>query len=155
MKKKRTQSFSSSVILNFEIYLNDIKNVSPGTIKNYRADIRHFFSWLNSKKGQEKEKRLFFFKKFKKNQSKDKIVSRITPLLLSEYKNFLLANKNAKSTVNRKLATLRIFCQFCYNTGLLEQNPAQNLTNLTVKRSKEKEIHDLVSKFGWSHKYEK
>lgn len=148
MEKKKNQNSNFPVILNFEIYLNDIKNVSPGTIKNYRADLRHFFSWLKPKKLQQRKQRLFFFKKSKNKQAKDEIVSQITPQLLSEYKNFLLANKSAKSTVNRKLATLRTFCQFCYNTGLLEQSPAQNLTNLSVKRSKEKEIHDLVSKFG-------
>jgi len=112
------------IIKFFEIYLKTTKGLKALTIKNYRADLRHFLSWLPLK------------------------LENLTPNHLEDYKKYLLTNKMAKSTINRKLATVRSFCQFCTNKGLLKQNPAHNLTNSPFLRSEDKKIHDLVSKFG-------
>ncbi|MFH1601461.1 MAG: site-specific integrase [Candidatus Shapirobacteria bacterium] len=117
-----------SVSRSFEIYLKDTKGLTPLTIKNYRADLRDFCSFLTQ------------------NQHID--LRLVTPSVLESYRIYLLANKLAKSTINRRLATVRTFCQFSYDQGWLEQNPASSINNLSVNRTKEKEIHDLVSKFG-------
>ena len=144
MKKKEP------ILSLFKIYLTDTKKVKPNTVKNYLGDLRHFLSWLRFKTIQKRSRRLFFFKK--KPQER-KIIKEITPSALSEYKNFLLANKTAKSTINRKLAAIRVFCQFCYDNGLLEQNPAINLTNLSAQ-NENKEIDRIVSRFGsWLKKH--
>lgn len=126
------------LVENFRLYLNESKKLSQTTVKNYLSDLRHFLSFL-------KLKSLSWGKPPPNSQQ---IPSLITPSLLKEYRNYFLANNIAKSTANRKLATVRLFCQFCYNKGLLEQNFAQNLKNIPLFSSREKKINDLVSKFG-------
>ncbi|MBL7078304.1 site-specific integrase [Candidatus Shapirobacteria bacterium] len=122
---------SQNITVSFENYLKDTKGLKDQTIKNYRADLRHFLLWLEQKAGQ--------------NPLNLKL---LTPGILENYKEYLLANKMAKNTINRKLATTRTFCQFCYNRGLLEQDLTSGVNNLPVTQSEDKKIHDLVSKFG-------
>jgi len=116
-----------TLITDFELYLRKTKKVSSSTIKNYRSDLRLFLSWLEKKRVK---------------------IKKITPSLLERYKNYLLTNNIAKNTLNRKLATVRVFCQFCHYNGLFRQNPAQKLANLSAEQPEEKKVHDLVSKFG-------
>lgn len=123
------------IISAFENHLKDAKGLKDQTIKNYRADLRHFLSWLTLKLRSEGKNEALYLES-------------LTLEHLQEYKNHLLANKMAKSTINRKLATTRTFCQFCYNQGLLGQDFTHQLNNLPVLRSEDKKIHDLVSKFG-------
>jgi len=115
---------NENLVIRFRKHLIKSKGVSPATVKNYLADLRHFLSWL------------------------DNSPSSITSKKIREYKNFLLTKKHAKSTINRKLSTLRVFCQFGQQNGVIRKNLSEDLPNLSVKRSSEKEIHDLISKFG-------
>jgi len=133
------------ILPRFKLYLIDTKGVNNTTVKNYLSDCRHFFSWLTLKLAAENK---IFLKKDHFLANFEQGVEFLTSQRFEEYKNYLLANNIAKSTINRRLATLRVFCQFCHNSGLLEQNPARNLTNLPVSQSTEKKIQDLVSKFG-------
>jgi len=121
----------NQLIDNFRHYLTDTKQVSQSTVKNYLSDLRHFLFWYTS---------CFPSKPFE--------VKKIDFTLLSNYKSHLLSQETAKSTTNRRLATLRVFCQYCHNSGLLEHSPASKLTNLPVTSSQEKKISDLVSRFG-------
>ena len=115
----------------FKKYLIDIRKVSKTTLKNYFSDFRHFSSWLSYN-----------------NDPNLNILDKIDDQILGEYKQFLLSQKSAKSTVNRRLATLRVFCQFCFENKFVSRNYAQGISGLTTARSTDKKIHDLVSRFG-------
>ncbi len=134
-----------NLLTTFKTYLKTSKDVNEITVKNYLVDIRHLFSWLTFKLAAENKISLATKSILENLEEKIKF---LTPRLLEEYKTYLLANNIAKSTINRRLASVRIFCQFCQNNGLLEQNPGENLTNLPVFKTAEKKIQDLVSKFG-------
>ncbi len=124
-----------NIINAFENHLKDTKGLKKSSIKNYRVDLRNFLSWLTLKlKSEGKNEELY--------------LENLTLQHLQNYKKHLLANKMAKSTINRRLATTRAFCQFCYNSDLLEQNPVTKINNLSTSRSEDKKVHDLVSKFG-------
>jgi len=123
------------IISAFENHLKDTKGLKKQSIKNYRADLRNFLSWLTLKLRSEGKNEALY-------------LENLTLEHLQEYKNHLLTQKLAKSTVNRRLATTRTFCQFCYNSGMLEQNLGLKVNNLPHSRSQSKKVHDLVSKFG-------
>ncbi len=137
-----TASFSiKELLIVFRQHLEH-KKAKPVTVKNYLSDLRHFLGWTELELAAQSHNPLSL-------RSKNTIpISKISPALLQRYKTYLLANKIAKSTVNRRLATVRQFCQFCYDNGLSRQNPAQNLTNFAPRNSRDKEIHDLASQFG-------
>jgi len=126
----------------FELYLSNTKRLSSRSVKNYLSDWHHFWQWLT----------LVLTSRNKiKNQnwtSADLIINSITPSILNRYKIYLSTNNIAKSTVKRRLATVRIFCQFCLDQQWLKQNPALGLKNPSPIEPKEKEINDLLSKFG-------
>jgi len=122
----------------FKIYLSKVRKVNPRTIKNYLSDFRHFWQWLKLK-SLAKENQVL---------SPLLIITKIDFSVLENYKKYLSANKIAKSTTKRRLATIRVFCQFCLNQHWITKNPALGLTNPTNTTPKEKEINDLISKFG-------
>ena len=123
----------------FKLYLSKIRKVNPITIKNYLSDFRHFWQWLKLKTLADENQ----------TPSPLLIVAKIDSQILENYKKYLSANKIAKSTVKRRLSTVRVFCQFCLNQRLVNRNPALGLTNPIKKIDrKEKEINDLISQFG-------
>ncbi len=123
-----------------EVFKNHLKNkgLSLITIRNYTSDLNHFLIWL------------------KKTESKTapslraslEEIKRINFQTIEEYKKVICSQDMAKSTINRRLATLRLFCQFCSDKGLLERDPALRINNLPVAKTMDKKINDLVSKFG-------
>jgi len=119
----------------FKLYLSTTRGLAARTVKNYLSDFRHFWGWLILTTQTPIE-------------PKDNLIARITPSLLSRYKSYLLTNDIAKSTVKRRLATVRIFCQFCLDQRWLKQNPALKLENPPSADAGEKEIHRLLSQFG-------
>lgn len=119
----------------FSQYLLEIRKSSPNTVKNYLSDLRHFFSWANSETS------------FEKNQKTGFQVNKITPQLLTKYQKHLLTESIAKSTQKRRLATIRVFCQFCLKQGFLAQNPATELDNYSKTSSKDNVINISLAKF--------
>jgi site-specific recombinase XerD len=115
----------------FKAYLQDTRKVSKLTTKNYLSDLRFFTSWLSDS-----------------NTLNLDLISSIDKKTLLNYKQFLLSKKSAKSTTNRRLASLRVFCQFCFVNNLLAKNYAQTISGLPEVKPTDKKIHDLVSKFG-------
>ena len=120
-----------NIIDQFSEYLTTNRKVSSVTLKNYLSDLRHFLSWLSHNEDANLN-----------------ILEKINNQILGKYKSFLLSQKSAKSTINRRLATLRIFCQFCFENKLLSKNYTQSISNFPTVKSTDKKIHDLVSKFG-------
>jgi len=132
----------------FKTYLTVTKKLTPVTIKNYLSDLRHFLVWLEQNTPSNTKKVFVALPEMPNGKNGKCEMLNITSFTLLDYKNYLFAQKAAKSSINRRLAALRVFCQFCSDRGLLEQNPASDLANLSVERSEEQKINDLVSGFG-------
>jgi site-specific recombinase XerD/cytoskeletal protein CcmA (bactofilin family) len=105
----------------FNAWLSDQK-VSPNTLKNYLADIRNFFSWI------EKITRLqitantlpqiFCLESIQKYQSDQVSLFKVPP-----------------STINRRLAALRRFGEFATTVSLIDKNTAASITNITLPQT--------------------
>ena len=80
------------------------KNASPHTISSYRRDLLQLACFLEEKKVKLKE---------------------IDNIVLRGFLAVLQGRKNKKSTIARKLASIRSFLQFCIKMKWLEDNPAK------------------------------
>lgn len=92
-------------------------NVKPLSGKNYLSDFRHFAGWLT-----------LYWKSHLANASQQ--LSRLTPEIINEYKNYLIENSLPHKTINRRLSTVRKFCSFCISQGWLKENPAKQVGNI-------------------------
>ncbi|MCK5305856.1 MAG: tyrosine recombinase XerC [Candidatus Omnitrophica bacterium] len=86
-------------------YLRIEKNASIHTLINYEVDLKEFFGFIG-----------------------DIQIDKITHLKLRTWLAYLKKKEYAKSSVARKLATLRSFFRFCVREGYLETNPALSLS---------------------------
>lgn len=93
----------------FEQYLKIERNVSPHTVRNYLSDLSQFSSFLASR-------------------GCDQGVDKIDLMTLRAYLAELKKNGLSKTTVARKLATLRSFFQYLTREGWVDQNPARWIT---------------------------
>lgn len=89
----------------FKIYLKSEKNFSSHTIRAYCADVYTFLLWINE----------------------------IDPLKIegekfSEYIRFISQINYTKTTIARKIASIRAFYKFLYQEELIEYNPADNIS---------------------------
>ncbi|MCG2691278.1 site-specific integrase, partial [Microgenomates group bacterium] len=87
--------------------------ISPSTIKNYVSDINHFLNFIAG-------------------SIQEPIVQpvHITPAVIKAYTT-AAATQLSQSSLNRHLSSLRFFGRFLVTARLLENDPAQNLTNPT------------------------
>ena len=90
----------------FGQYLKIERNVSPHTLRNYLSDLSQFSSFLES-------------------AGYDQGVDKIDLITLRAYLAELKKNGLSKTTVARKLATLRSFFQYLTREGWVDQNPAR------------------------------
>lgn len=90
-------------IEDFLTYLSFEKNYSEHTIKAYKSDIVSFLIWINS--------------------------NYITTDLnkLREYMHFIQRFEYKKTTILRKIASLRGFYKYLYRERIIDNNPASNL----------------------------
>ena len=98
-------------IKKFISYLEVEKDVSTHTIKNYSIDLKGFSGFIE-----------------------DKPIDKITHLTLRTWLAYLKKKGYSRSTIARKLATLRSFFRFSVREGYLDSNPAVSL--LTPKQEK-------------------
>src|SRR5215470_9661404 len=88
-------------------YLRSVRNSSPHTVLNYGNDLEQFSSYLSppgvSTPG----------------------VPEITHQVIREYVGHLNSQRLEKSSIARKLASLRSFFKYCVREGLLKENPAR------------------------------
>lgn len=100
----------------FLTYLREVKGMSENTIEAYNKDIQAFLTYLKKEGVQEPE-----------GAGDAEIVS------------YLVALKNdgkAKSTVNRKLASIRAFYRFLVRQGLMDVNPTENIRSPRIGQRK-------------------
>ena len=100
-----------TAIARFLRYLHVERNASDLTVKSYREDLACLVEYLNGVSGRSPEPRA------------------ITTADLRGYVAALHEAGYAKSSVARRLATLRSFFRFAQREGLAEHNPAKPLRN--------------------------
>ncbi len=98
-------------ISRFLRYLNVERNCSDLTIKSYREDLELLYGFLCETLASSPRP------------------SQITPLDLRKYVSALHESGYAKSSVSRRLASMRSYFKFCQREGLCETNPAKPLRN--------------------------
>jgi site-specific recombinase XerD len=119
----------------YKEYLEKKCNLNPISIKNYLSDFRVFIRWLSLKsKGLP--------------TPLDEIIASLKPSDIVEYQNYLLSKKLAKSTINRRLSGLKIFCQFMLERNYVSRNLSIHIKAAPLSSPIEKQVHDYVSKFG-------
>jgi integrase/recombinase XerC len=100
-----------SAIAQFLRFLSVERNASPLTAKSYREDLTSLADYLTQAHGRTPSP------------------AQITPLDLRGYVSALHEAGYAKSSVARRLASLRTFYKFALREGLAENNPAKPLRN--------------------------
>lgn len=87
------------------------RNVSPHTLRNYASDLQQFLSYLtHTPEGEQRP-------------APD--LEQIDNLTIREFLGALYQRSNKKSSVARKLATLRSFMKFLSLQGAIQANPAK------------------------------
>ncbi|MFZ0820712.1 MAG: tyrosine recombinase XerC [Candidatus Acidiferrales bacterium] len=101
----------------FVYHLENERNVSPYTIISYRSDLDQFLSYLTPPEDKSSAP----------SRSARKSISpaEIDHRLIREFMGYLHASGNQKSTVARKLTSLRAFFKFCHREGIVTKNPAK------------------------------
>jgi integrase/recombinase XerC len=88
-------------------YLRSVKNSSPHTVLNYGKDLAQFVQYL-SPPGE-----------------KAPPLGKITHQIIREFVGHLHSQGLQKSSIARKLASLRSFFKYCVRQGSLKENPAR------------------------------
>src|SRR6202140_4381735 len=88
-------------------YLRSVRNSSPHTVLNYGMDLEQFTAYL-SPLGE-----------------KVPALGKITHQIIREYVGHLHSQGLQKSSIARKLASLRSFFKYCVREGMLKENPAR------------------------------
>jgi integrase/recombinase XerC len=97
-------------------YLQVERNASEHTIKSYRADLESLAEFLADDNGNAP------------------LPAELSPLELRGYVSALHDAGYARSSVSRRLASLRSFFRFAQREGLVDQNPAKPLRNPRAER---------------------
>jgi len=91
-------------------YLRLQRNASSHTLRNYESDLQQFFSYLtHTPEGKPRP---------------EPELEQIDNLTIREFLGILYQKGNEKSSVARKLATLRSFMKFLSAQGAIQSNPA-------------------------------
>ncbi len=91
----------------FVAYLRYERNASPNTIREYRRDITQFMQFLTPP------------------GEKTMPLAHVDHRVIREFVGWSYDQKLKKSSIARKLATLRTFFKYCIRQGVVKQNPAQ------------------------------
>ena len=98
------QSDRNKVLEEYLIYINNVKNYSQNTIKSYNSDIKHYF---------ENTERVGEF---------------------SSYLKHLNKNKYSKTSINRKITSIRTFLSWAVDNNYFNQNQIKIVNNLKVEK---------------------
>jgi integrase/recombinase XerC len=88
-------------------YLRSVRNSSPHTVLNYGKDLQQFAAYL-APPGE-----------------KIPALAKISHQIIREYIGYLHSQGLQKSSIARKLASLRSFFKYCAREGMLKENPAR------------------------------
>jgi integrase/recombinase XerC len=104
-------------IKRFLRYLDVERDVSPHTVKGYREDLESLADYLADDRGRPPRP------------------TGISPLDLRQYVSDLHVAGYARSSISRRLASLRSFFRFAQREGTVDSNPAKPLRNPRKQRS--------------------
>ena len=95
----------------FMHYLTIEQGVSPHTVRAYREDLKEFVSFS------------------------DKVLEEIDNLDIRSYLAWLHGRKLKKSSISRKLATIRSFFKYLHREGYVKKNPAKLVSSPRVPKT--------------------
>ena len=98
------QSDREKILNEYLVYIKNVKNYSENTIKSYRSDIKHYF---------ENSERIGEFSNYLK--------------ILNKY-------RYSKTSVNRKITSIRTFLYWAIDSCYLNQNEIKIVNNLKVEK---------------------
>ena len=98
------QSDREKILNEYLVYIKNVKNYSENTIKSYRSDIKHYF---------ENSERIGEF---------------------SNYLKILNKDRYSKTSVNRKITSIRTFLYWAIDSGYLNQSEIKIVNNLKVEK---------------------
>ena len=98
------RSDRNKVLEEYLIYINNVKNYSQNTIKSYNSDIKHYFE--NTESVGE----------------------------FSSYLKHLNKNKYSKTSINRKITSIRTFLSWAVDNNYFNQNQIKIVNNLKVEK---------------------
>ncbi len=98
------QSDREKILNEYLVYIKNVKNYSENTIKSYKSDIKHYF---------ENSERIGEF---------------------SNYLKILNKDRYSKTSVNRKITSIRTFLYWAIDSGYLNQNEIKIVNNLKVEK---------------------
>jgi len=112
------ESSLAGAVTRFLRYLRVERNASPLTIKSYREDLTTLGQYLRERQGGQ-----------------DPLPEELTTLDLRGYASAMHAGGYAKTTIARRLASMRSFFRFGQREGWTKSNPAKPLRNPRKGRS--------------------
>jgi site-specific recombinase XerD len=125
------------LINNFENHLLNSIKISKKSLKYYRSDLSHFVGWI--------------FLKIKTlgilADDFNQAIPFLSQDLLNEYKSFLISNKVALKTINRRLSTLRHFSKYLVLEDIMQFDFMDNIVNVQIEESNLHHNH-LVKDFS-------
>ena len=98
------QTDRNKVLKEYLIYINNVKNYSQNTIKSYSSDIKHYFEYTESI-GE-----------------------------FSSYLKHLNKNRYSKTSINRKITSIRTFLSWAVDNDYFNQNQIKIVNNLKVEK---------------------
>ncbi|MFU8860713.1 MAG: tyrosine recombinase XerC [Cyclonatronaceae bacterium] len=103
----------NSLIKKYLHYLKVEKNASPHTVLSYKTDLMQFSAYLT---GQNEV-----------NYEEESDIKSVNRTIIRMWLGQISADGLNRSTIARKVASLRSFFKFCFKRGYIETNPAQLL----------------------------
>lgn len=111
----------------FSDYLKYQRNASEHTLRNYISDLDQFYDYLCPRNAD--------------GARGDLNISRIDHITIREYMATLYQAKRKKTSISRKLATLRTFFRFLCREQVVEMNPARLVSSPRL----EKRLPNVIS----------
>ena len=104
----------------FSDYLKYQRNASEHTLRNYISDLEQFYNYLCPRNSD--------------GARSDLNISQIDHITIREYMATLYQAKRKKTSISRKLATLRTFFRFLCREQVLEMNPARLVSSPRLEK---------------------
>jgi len=105
----------------FMKHLKYERNASPHTLRNYESDLVQFYDYIAPPDNDGKRRSVN--------------VRDIDHLTIREYMASLYEKKKKKSSIHRKVASLRTFFRYLCREGVMEMNPAKLVASPRVERT--------------------
>lgn len=125
---------TTNIAQKFLKYLKDL-GISPKSHKNYRSDLSHFSGWF-----------LLTVRRWGVVTGEfSEAIPFINQKSAKDYKHFLIVNKVADKTINRRLSTLRHLSRFLTATQILDFDFMEGISNISL--ASDTDIYPLLPQF--------